>query len=335
VISLGIGPATLVLVVCALVSLGASAVLVVRLERLAARFGFSEAILGLVAALAADGPEISASVTALLRGQHDVSAGVVLGSNVFNLAALIGLAGIIAGRIHLHRSVVVFAGAVSLWVAGVSVAVTTGVVSAAGALALTLAAFVPYVFVAGISAERLGRLRLPRSFLAWLHQAVVDEETELLPAIHPTRGHLRDAGVAAAALAVVIAASVGMEQTAVSLGSRLGVSDIVVGAVILAAITSLPNAVAAVHLALRGKDSAVLSEALNSNNLNVIAGLLIPAAILGVDHSSGDGVIVAASYAGLTVICLAVAYLGRGVGRGAGVGIVGAYLVFVGVLVIR
>jgi cation:H+ antiporter len=320
--------------VCALVSLGASAVLVVRLERLAARFGFSEAILGLVAALAADGPEITASITALLGGQHDVSAGVVLGSNVFNLAALIGLAGVIAGRIQLHRSVIVFAGAVSLWVAAVSVAVTTGLVGATAALLLTLAAFVPYVLVAGISAARLARLPLPRAWAAWLHQAVVDEEAELLPAIHPTRGHLRDAAVAGAALVTVIAASVGMERTAVSLGDRFGISGIVVGAVILAAITSLPNAVAAVHLAVNRTGPAVLSEALNSNNLNVIAGLLIPAAILGVDHASGGSVFVAVSYAGLTVICLGVAYAGRGVGRLAGVCIIGAYLGFVGILAV-
>ena len=38
------------------VSLGASWVLVLRLERVGQRFGFSEALLGLVAALAADAP---------------------------------------------------------------------------------------------------------------------------------------------------------------------------------------------------------------------------------------------------------------------------------------
>ncbi|HEV3290649.1 MAG TPA: hypothetical protein VG123_16835 [Streptosporangiaceae bacterium] len=78
-------------------SLGASAVLVVRLERMGARLGFSEALLGLVAAMAADTPEVTSVVTALAHGQHDVGTGVVLGSNVFNLAALIGLGAVVAG----------------------------------------------------------------------------------------------------------------------------------------------------------------------------------------------------------------------------------------------
>ncbi len=76
------------------VSLAASWLLVSRLERLGERAGFSEAWLGLVAALAADDPEVTAAVTALSRGQASVGAGVVIGSNVFNLAALLGLAGL-------------------------------------------------------------------------------------------------------------------------------------------------------------------------------------------------------------------------------------------------
>ena len=86
-----------VFVAAAALSLGASAVLVVRLERVGARLGLSEALLGLVAALAADTPEVTSAVTALAHGQHDVGTGVVLGSNVFNLAALIGLGAVVAG----------------------------------------------------------------------------------------------------------------------------------------------------------------------------------------------------------------------------------------------
>jgi hypothetical protein len=38
---------------------------------------------------------------------------------------------------------------------------------------------------------------------------------------------------------------------------------------------------ARVHLAARGRGAATLSTALNSNNLNVMAGLLLPAAVIG------------------------------------------------------
>ena len=50
-----------------------------------------------------DTPEVTSAVTALPHGQHDVGPGVVLGSNMFNLAALIGL-GTTAGQLLSSRS---------------------------------------------------------------------------------------------------------------------------------------------------------------------------------------------------------------------------------------
>ena len=90
---MAIGAATVAFVVGAVVCLGTSWVFVSKLEMVGERFGLSEAFLGLLAALAADTPEITAAVTALTRHQRAVGAGVVIGSNVFNLAALLGLGG--------------------------------------------------------------------------------------------------------------------------------------------------------------------------------------------------------------------------------------------------
>ena len=101
----------------AIVSLCTSWVLVTRLERVAERFGLSEALLGVVAALAADAPEITSSVSALTQHQYAIGAGVVIGSNVFNLAALLGLGAVVSGFIPLHRRVVVLGGVVAMWVA--------------------------------------------------------------------------------------------------------------------------------------------------------------------------------------------------------------------------
>src|SRR5262249_39507446 len=95
-----------VFLVAAGLALVASGVLVSRLERLGERIGLTDAALGMVAALGANAPEISASVTALVRGQRDVGIGVILGSNAFNLAALLGLAAIVAGGVRFHRRVV-------------------------------------------------------------------------------------------------------------------------------------------------------------------------------------------------------------------------------------
>ncbi|MBO0777034.1 MAG: hypothetical protein J2P34_12045, partial [Actinobacteria bacterium] len=153
-------------------------------------------------------------------------------------------------------------------------------------------------------------------------------------AIRPARGRPVDAAVAAVALLVVVAASVLMERSAVALGTRYHIPQIVTGGLVLAGVTSLPNAVAAVYLAARGRGAATLSTTLNSNALNVVAGLFIPGAVVGLGATSGLTILVAAWYLGLTVITLALAYADHGLRRPAGAVIITAYLLFAVVLLL-
>lgn len=321
-------------VVGAVLSLATSWVLVSRLERVGERLGLSEALLGVVAAVAADAPEITASITALAHHQATIGAGVVLGSNVFNLAALLGLGAVVAGRIRLHRKVVVLSGTVAMLVAVTCLLSVGGQLSAGTGLAVVLVILVPYVVLLGAHRIILGRLGHAKKSTAWLSAAIVEEESELQEAIHPRRGTGGDALMAGGALLVVIAASVAMERGAASLGVHFGIPEIIVGGLVLAAVTSLPNAVSAIYLARRGRGAAALSTALNSNSLNVTAGLLIPAAIIGLARPSGSGLLVAGWYVGLTALTLVLVYSGHGLRRISGMVIIAGYALFVVVLLI-
>lgn len=312
----------------AVISLGTSWVLVTRLERLGERLGFSEALLGLLAALAADAPEITSAVTALVRHQRAVGSGVVIGSNVFNLAALLGLGAVVAGRIGLHRKVVALGGAVALWTALVCVVCVAGLVPVGLGLALVLAVLVPYVVLLGVDHTRITRLRLPPRWSTWLVSAVVEEESELTVAIRPRRGRGRDAVVAVVGLVVIVGSSVVMERAASTVGGEHRIAGIVVGGLVLAAVTSLPNAVAGVYLATRGRGAAMLSTTLNSNTLNVVLGLLLPATVIGLARPSGAETLIAVWYGALTVVTLVFAYAGRGLRRWHGWIIVAGYLGF-------
>src|SRR5262245_47381078 len=178
-------PALVAFLAGALVSLGTSWLLVSRLERVGERLGLSEGLLGIVAALAADAPEVTAAVSAMASHQQRLGAGVVIGSNVFNLAALLGLGALVAGRIGLHRKVVVLGGSVAMCVAGVCLAVVLGVLPPAAGCLLGLCAVALYVVALGASGRGLARLRLPRRWVGWLRSAVAEEEAELESAIRP------------------------------------------------------------------------------------------------------------------------------------------------------
>lgn len=321
-------------VLAAAVSLGASWQLVTALERVGARLRLSEALLGMLAALAADAPEITAAVTALVHHDQRIGAGVIVGSNVFNLAALIGVSGVVAGFVALHRRVIELAGAVALWMAGVTAAVVLGACSPLVGLLGVLAVLGPYLVVLGISHDRLAALPLPDTWAGWLVAAVTEEELELRPAIHPVRGRARDVLITLAAVAVVVVASVAMEQSAATIGSRHGVPPILIGALVLAAVTSLPNAVAGVYLAMHGRASAALSTSFNSNAINNLAGLLIPTTIIGLAAPSAQTTFITLSYLAMTVLVIGTTYFQRGLRRSSGAAIIGAYLAFVAVLLV-
>jgi Ca2+/Na+ antiporter len=258
---------------------------------------------------------------------------VAIGSNVFNLAALLGLSAVVAGRIALHRRVVLLEGTIALVLAAAAVAVVSGGLPVAGGLAIALGVLVPYGAVLGIPRRRLGRLGLPSAWVTWLAKAIHEEEIELQEAVHPKSGELRDAVVAGLTLLVVVSASVVMERAASTLGTRHAIPQIVIGGLVLAAVTSLPNAMAALYLARRGRGAATLSTALNSNALNVVIGLMLSGTILGLGSPSGQAVLVAGWYLGLTALALALAYRTSGLGRRQGILVVLSYLLFVGVLV--
>ncbi|NAW67176.1 calcium/sodium antiporter [Photobacterium halotolerans] len=64
---------------------------------IAQALGVSDLIIGLtIVALGTSLPELAASVAAARKGEHDIAIGNVVGSNMFNILAVIGIAGVIS-----------------------------------------------------------------------------------------------------------------------------------------------------------------------------------------------------------------------------------------------
>ena len=64
---------------------------------IAHQLGVSDLIIGLtIVALGTSLPELAATLVAARKGQHDIAIGNVVGSNMFNLLAVVGIAGVIA-----------------------------------------------------------------------------------------------------------------------------------------------------------------------------------------------------------------------------------------------
>jgi len=303
------------------VTVTSSLVLARELDRIGERLGFSEALLGIVTALGADGPEIASAVVALISGHNDTGVGVVVGSNVFNIAALLGLSAVLAGTVRIHSHGLVLNGGVALLVAAIGALLVARWLPAWAALVLLLAVLAPYVALSALRARRLEWLP------ARLREAVREEQEDARLDTHARLGGLADALGVVPALAGVIGGATAMVYAAQSLGDRWGVSDLIIGTIVLAALTGIPNLIAAVRLALHGRGAACVSESLNSNNANILVGLCIPALILGIGSASGVETFGAWWMVGMTLITVALGF-GGGLTRREGAMIVGLYVVF-------
>ena len=83
-----------------------SRVLVWGAVSIAHALGVSDLIIGLtIVALGTSLPELAASVIAVRKGEHDIAIGNVVGSNMFNLLAVTGIAGVISPMTSLSSDV--------------------------------------------------------------------------------------------------------------------------------------------------------------------------------------------------------------------------------------
>ncbi len=91
------GKAVFWLVFGMLLLLASSRILVWGAVNIAQALGVSDLIIGLtIVAIGTSMPELAASIMSALKKEHDIAIGNVIGSNMFNLLAVLGLPGLIA-----------------------------------------------------------------------------------------------------------------------------------------------------------------------------------------------------------------------------------------------
>lgn len=194
---------------------------------------------------------------------------------------------------------------------------------------LIAAAMLPYLLVSALK-------RLPEPVAAWFREAVSDTEVNTGGQKRPSQPSWADAVAVLPLLGMVVINSVGMVRSATALGERWGVSEVAIGALVLATLTGIPNVVAALRLAAHGRGAAVVSETFDSNSLNLIAGAYLPTVFMASDATSS-------STARQSLWCLigstllaAIWLLARGsLGRPAGLALIAVYAGFALVVAAR
>jgi len=319
------------------VTLAAARLFALRLDRLGVRFGFPEALIGLLTAVAADGPNVSSALFALAKGAHDVGVGVLVGSNAFQLAAMIGLSALLAGAVRLPRETLALEGLVGLIITILAAVLLFGWLSPALTALITALVVAPYLtlVIAGAplldrlhARRRQGRVAGPHSVVARLARALHEHpgpERGLDTSPNPTH-HLL--ALIVLDVALIIAGSAGMVQTALSLGADWHISTTVLGVLILAPLTSLPNAVTAIRLGLAGRSAALVGETFNSNSINLAVGVIGPSLFVTFSALTNIARQQVGWLLAITAVTLALLANPKGMRRGGAAALVVLYFAF-------
>ncbi len=313
---------------------------------------FTPGLLGILVALASDSPEITSAMTALATGQREMGVAVVLGSNVFNLAALLGVTAIVTGKgVVVERRSLLISGGAAILVTLAGALLVIQWLPGWAALAMAILVLVPYVVGSSLPPSVLETLPLPAGVLSFLCGGLAKAGRDAEPAPTAEHGDVTEAGRAAQAaptaeeggisgaegapvvilaLAGVIGGSVAVVKSAVLLGGRWGVPHAITGVLGLAALTGVPNLIAAVNLSRHGRGTAVVSETLNSNSLNVVFGLCLPSVVMGgVNAPSTTAKIALGWLVAMTVLALMLVGRRDGLRWKGGVALVASYAAFV------
>jgi cation:H+ antiporter len=326
--------AVFLLIGCFALMTAASFILGGSIAQLIANLSLSGGLLGIISALGADAPEISSAFTALSGRQHEIGVGIIIGSNIFNLSILLGLSALISGKLPVKRQSIILNGAVSLLAILIMILLLFQYISPSLSIILLMFLLVPYVSILELKPDRMKQWKFPekaRNFISaaanYAKPAAKESKTDKWSSWYkPWIGGL--------AVIVIIGTSIGMVKSAIFLSNAWSISQSIVGMFVLATLTSIPNVILAVKLALNGRGTAVISESLNSNNLNIILGISVPAIILGIGSLARQTIFSIWWLLGTTIIALLLSFFKKGFNRMNGSIIVGLYLLFVIIIMV-
>jgi cation:H+ antiporter len=278
-----------------IVTLSASAFFTRRLEAVSDLWELSPGLLSLLGALGANIPNYAAALDAAWSGQTGVGVGIIVGSNIFNIAIILGMVtfatpghhGISLSEQEAHDARQV--GLPTLLMMG------TTAISAALAWFITLnqsshPGFQSLLLI-GLNVLSLGLFGLLIRH-ALLHNAEQHELAEKMASESeeanlqveasvstPNRRHwliIRVLGEIVCALGIALGGVVVMVQSGEAIARQLHLPDAILSLLILAVATSLPNMVVAFLLARTGRASASVEEIFSSNSVNATLGMALP-----------------------------------------------------------
>ena len=234
---------------------------------IANRLHIPSIVIGLtVVAFGTSAPEFGVSLKAVLEGSSGVAVGTVVGSNVANILLVLGVPALIVAGGHLTSSVL----------RDVDLMVGSGILLLAFAANGSIARWEGAVMFALLGAYLYASYRRARDEYTSLE---LDHEEDIEALHHAPPSIVLSVLFIAIGVVGLWAGSQVLVPAAVSIAGTIGVSDKVIGVVLVAVGTSLPELATSAVAAFRKHGDVAIGNVVGSNMFNILGVLGLTAAI--------------------------------------------------------
>jgi cation:H+ antiporter len=224
-------------------------------SRLATAVGVSPLVVGLtVVAFGTSAPELSVSVMSAYKGQADIAVGNVVGSNIFNVLAILGISALIVPLV-VHRQLIKLDVPVMIGVSvGMLVLSLDGKISRLDGIILFAGAVWYTVFL----------IRQSRK------ESALEE-----PSGEPAEpaGWAKNLGFIVVGIGGLVLGSQWLVDGSVLIARHFGVSELIIGLTIVSVGTSLPEVATSVVAAWKGERDIAVGNVVGSNIFNIVSVL--------------------------------------------------------------
>jgi cation:H+ antiporter len=250
-------------------------------KRIAVAFGIHPMIVGLtIVALGTSLPELFVSTTAGFKGSADIAIGNVVGSNIFNMSLILGIAAILNPMkvqdrtIRMEMPATIFAGILLYFFAG------DLIISRWEGFVLVLT-FVSYMLIA-VLPHIIKRFKLFPQEIGILNVVLDGGVTpEEIAEARARKTWFNDSMFIFLGLAALVFGSTITVDSASTIARFLGISQLVIGASIVAAGTSLPELATSLVAAIKNEPDISIGNVIGSNFFNALIVAGVPPVLTG------------------------------------------------------
>lgn len=231
--------------------------------------GISQIILGVTAAaIGTSLPEFGSAMIASLSGSVDIGVGTIIGSNIWNIAAILGISAIAAGTIRTDSSGINRDGLMTL---------------ATGIILIIFMLFGDINWIASVVMIALYIFYLWRLIKSQKEYKKGKIKEEITYESHEKKPiDKKKIGFVILGLAGLIVGCRILVYSGVELARIAGIPELIMGLFTLAIGTSIPELVVTLSSAMKGLHELSIGTILGSNTFNILIGIGIPALIIDI-----------------------------------------------------